>query len=105
MDQAFSVVQGAPRGNSNGDDFSFVVAAAQAEVAHGLTHLLHHARVGPPSDNPGPWGKERGWAGPWVLVRTLPRLSLTPKALHASDAQSPMPAEPLLKGLQTHDQG
>lgn len=59
MDQPLSVVDGAPRGYTDGDDFSFFATAAQAEVPYRLTHLLHHTRVGPPSDDPGPWGKRQ----------------------------------------------
>lgn len=57
MGQPLAVVDGAPCSYTNSDDFAFFAAAAQAEVPYRLTHLLHHARVGPSSDDPGPWGK------------------------------------------------
>lgn len=64
VDQAVAVVHSAPRGDANGDDLTFVVAAAQAEVMHGLTHLLHHAGVGPPGDDPSSWGDGQGAEAP-----------------------------------------
>lgn len=54
MDQPFAVVDGAPRGYTNSDDFTFFAAAAQTEVPYRLAHLLHHARVGSSSDDPSP---------------------------------------------------
>lgn len=59
VDQPLSVVDGAPCGYTNGDDFSFFATAAQAEVPDCLAHLLHHTRMGPSSDDPGPWGKRQ----------------------------------------------
>lgn len=56
VDQAVAVVHGAPRGDANGDNLTFVVAAAQAEVMHSLAHLLHYAGVGPPGDDPSSCG-------------------------------------------------
>lgn len=54
MDQSLAVVDGAPRGYANSDDFTFFAAAAQTEVPYRFAHLLHHACVGSSSDDPGP---------------------------------------------------
>lgn len=80
VDQPLSVVDGAPCGYTNGDDFSFFATAAQTEVPDCLTHLLHHTRVGPSSDDPGPWGKRQamplGYNTPLVKPVVTPRVPL-----------------------------
>lgn len=59
-DEAVAVVHGAPGGYADGDDLTVLVAAAQHEVSNCLSHLFHHPGVGPPRDDPGTWGSERG---------------------------------------------
>lgn len=53
-DEALPVVHSPPGGNANGDNIAFLVAAAEDEVSHCLSHLFHHTSMGPPCDDPGP---------------------------------------------------